>query len=104
MTPCAICEREGCELTRHHLLPQCRHRKPRFARSYTREEGLNRIALLCRACHSYIHSVLTEKELEAVYNTVEALRAHPEIERFRAWVGAKPPGYQPLSRKKKATR
>jgi hypothetical protein len=101
MPPCAICGRAETDLTRHHLLPQCRHRKARFARLHSREEGLSSIALLCKACHSYIHSVLTEKEMELSFNTIEALRQHPDVARFAAWLANKPPGYQPLSRRKR---
>ncbi len=91
-------------LTRHHLLPQSRHDKPRFARHFTREEGRSRIALLCKACHSFIHSIFTEKELEQNYNTLEALVAHPEVGRFAAWLAKKPPGFQPLSRRNRSRR
>lgn len=96
---CELCHRQGTPLTRHHLLPQCRHNKGSFRRKFDRQEGLNRIALLCTACHSCIHSVLSEKELESTYNTVDSLKAHPEIAKFAAWVATKAPGFQPLSRK-----
>jgi hypothetical protein len=96
---CELCLRQGTPLTRHHLLPQCRHNKGSFRRNFDRQEGLTRIAMLCTACHSCIHSVLSEKELESKYNTVESLREHPEIAKFAAWVGKKPAGFQPLSRK-----
>jgi hypothetical protein len=97
---CELCLREATPLTRHHLLPQCRHNKPRFSRHHTREEGLTRIALLCKACHSAVHSTLTEKQLEQTYNTIEALQSHPELERFLCWIRTKPPNFQPLSRKR----
>jgi len=104
MSPCTICTRLGVPLTRHHLLPQCRQNKPRFARHHTRQEGLERIALLCKACHSFVHSTLSEKELEQRYNTIEALLEHEEIRRFANWIRSKPPGYQLLSRKKSEPR
>jgi len=62
---------------------------------------MTRIALLCKACHSFIHALLTEKELEESYNSVELLRAHPEIKKFGQWLHAKPAGFQPLSRKRR---
>ena len=98
---CELCRRPATPLTRHHLLPRSRHNKPRFERHFSRQEGRERIALLCRACHSCVHSVLTEKQLEQQYNTLEALRAHEEIARFTAWLASKPPGFQPLSRRPK---
>lgn len=99
MDVCEICGRQGTPLTRHHLLPRSRHRKARFQRQYTREEALTAIAMLCRSCHSCVHGWLSEKELEQTYNTVEALRAHPGIADFAAWLSNKPAGFQPLFRK-----
>jgi len=49
-----------------------------------------RIALLCRPCHRYIHAVLSEKELENQYNTLEALKAHPDIQKFTHWIRKQP--------------
>ena len=97
--PCALCHRLNTPLTRHHLLPQSRHNKPRFARRHTKQEGRTRIALLCKACHSHVHSILSEKQLEAEFHTIEALAAHPDIARFTQWIASKPPSFQPLSRK-----
>ncbi len=99
MESCEICQRREVPLTRHHLLPQSRHNKPRFRREFTRAEGRERIAMLCPACHSCVHSLLTEKQLERDYNTIDSLRAHPQIQAFAAWLATKPPGFQPLSRR-----
>jgi len=46
---------------------------------------------LCNACHGMIHAVLTEKELEADYHSVEALLAHPQISQFVTWVARQSP-------------
>jgi len=104
MPPCAICGRPDTPLTRHHLLPQSRHNKPRFTRNHTKEEGLTRIALLCKACHSFVHSVFSEKELEQSYNSIEALRSHTEVAKFATWLSTKSSGFQPLSRKHRLRR
>jgi len=104
MPPCAICGRPDTVLTRHHLLPQSRHNKPRFARNHSKEEGRTRIAMLCKACHSFVHSLLTEKELEQTYDSIDALREHPDIARFASWLATRPPGFQPLSRKNRSRR
>lgn len=98
---CELCRRVGAPLTRHHLLPQSRHNKPRFQRQFTKEDGKTRIAMLCKACHSCVHSVLSEKELEQGYNTLEALAGHTEVAKFVAWVAGKPAGFQPLSPRRK---
>lgn len=57
------------------------------------------MADLCRPCHGFIHKVLTEKQLELEYNTVESLRAHPEIAKFVGWVAKRPPGLKVRSRR-----
>lgn len=99
MPLCEICGRPDTPLTRHHLLPQSLHNKPRFARNHSKAEGQKRIALICKACHSFIHSLLTEKQLEQSYHNLEALRAHPEIAKFASWICTKPASFQPLSRR-----
>ncbi|MEL6968202.1 MAG: HNH endonuclease [Pseudomonadota bacterium] len=49
--------------------------------------------LLHHLCHKEIHATLTEAELARVYNTVEALRAHPHLEKFARWLSKKPPDF-----------
>ena len=52
-----------------------------------------------RICHSKIHSLFTEQELRDSYDTLEKLRAHPEVaklsascaSRTRNTAGATPP-------------
>lgn len=46
-----------------------------------------------RICHSKIHSLFTNKELERGLFTFEALRAHEDIQRFITWVRKKPAEY-----------
>jgi hypothetical protein len=43
--------------------------------------------------------VLTNKELERDYNTLEALRCHPDIMQFCAWLARRPAGTFVRSRK-----
>lgn len=77
---CKICDREMIHhIEEHHLVPRC------FKGKQTID--------IHRICHRKIHSVLTEKELETTYNTVEALREHPEIAKFREWVAGKHPDF-----------
>lgn len=89
--PCELCGRFVERRTRHHLIPRSRHGNKRTKRSFSREE-LHRTVPLCSACHRQIHLILTEKELEREYNTVEALLSHPGISRFVRWVERKPHG------------
>ncbi len=65
----------------HHLVPRLRG-------------GANGpTVLLHQICHNEVHAALSETELARRYNTTDALRAHPRIARFVAWVRAKPPGF-----------
>jgi len=57
--------------------------------------------MICRDCHNQVHAVLTEKELETDYNTLETLLSHPEIAKFVAWMKKhKPSGRVQVRRKK----
>ena len=91
--PCAICGRDET-LTRHHLVPRTRHRNKRNKRDFDRKE-VKRTVGICRPCHSQIHAVLSEKELERGYRTVEALLAHPEVAKFAEWIATTPAGFKP---------
>ena len=44
-------------------------------------------------CHRAIHRALTNKELERLYASADALRAQPELARFIAWVANKDPDF-----------
>lgn len=46
--------------------------------------------MVCRPCHKNIHAVLSNKELERDYNTVDALRGHPRIKNFTRWIADRP--------------
>ena len=84
---CALCGRDA-PLTFHHLIPRSLHSNKWFKKNFSRErmqEGVE----LCRDCHSAIHQAADEKELARHYNTLEALRAHPEIGRFVEWVSGR---------------
>ncbi len=59
---------------------------------------------ICRPCHTQIHQVLSEKQLEREFNTVAKLRAHPEIAKFAAWIVARPSGFRAAMRSSKAVR
>ena len=84
---CALCDREGDKLTGHHLIPKMRHNK-KVKRETTLVER-NTKAPLCRPCHSQLHNLFTEKELEREYNTIEKLKAHPDVQKWIMWVKTK---------------
>ncbi|RJS92486.1 hypothetical protein [Salinisphaera sp. Q1T1-3] len=100
-TTCRICGRIGVKTTRHHLIPRRTHRQKRIRKRFDRDDRLGRILSVCRPCHSHIHAVLSEKALAEVYNTGEALRAHPDIAAFADWIADKPAGFRPTIRRPK---
>lgn len=57
-----------------------------------RVEMQTRIALLCRPCHSQVHAVLDNSQLVLAYHTIDALKTHPELAKFAAWIANKPAG------------
>jgi hypothetical protein len=76
---CPLCGRElipGPAVNYHHLIPKAYGGKRKYA--------------IHTVCHSKIHSVLSENELAAVYNTFESLRAHDAIAKFIRWLAPKP--------------
>jgi len=90
---CAICRRQAV-LTRHYLIPRTRHSNKRNKRVFDRQV-VKRTVGICRPCHSQIHAVLTEKEIERDFNSIDALLAHPEVAKFAAWIARKPDGFKP---------
>ena len=53
-------------------------------------------------CHRAIHAALSNRELERGYSDAEALRAHPELSKFVAWVAAKAPDFHAPTRRKRS--
>lgn len=82
---CALCQRDAMRLTKHHLTPRTRHHNKRVRRETTRKER-NQTVPFCRPCHNQVHALLTEKQLEREYYSVERLREHPEVQKWIAWV------------------
>lgn len=84
--PCGLCGRpmlDGPSVDAHHLLP--------------RSQGGRDTVMLHRVCHRKIHAELSEKELARQYNTLDALRAHPDIADFIRWVARKPPEFTAIT-------
>jgi hypothetical protein len=79
---CELCGLGKIPLTEHHLIPRMRHNK-RVKRDYGEER--NRKADVCKPCHRQLHELFTEKELEREYNTLEKLKASPEVRNWIEW-------------------
>jgi len=84
---CPLCERAipPAQRDAHHLVPK--------------SKGGRQTEFLHRICHRQIHALLTETELARRFNTVDALRAHPELAAFLAWVRDKPDDFFVRTRK-----
>ncbi|KAG7386024.1 hypothetical protein PHYPSEUDO_000879 [Phytophthora pseudosyringae] len=77
---CGMCER-AMNLTAHHVIPRVTHSK--YLRKGFTKEFLNTCIMICRQCHSKVHSVEDNKTLAREYNTLDKIMQHPEI---IAWV------------------
>ena len=87
---CELCGREAHRLERHHLIPRTTHRNKRNKKSFARKDVRGRILMLCSPCHKQLHATFAEKQLEYEYNTLAAIRAHPDIRKFVRWVRRRP--------------
>jgi hypothetical protein len=87
---CALCGRPIPRAQRdaHHLVPKSR--------------GGVKTVWLHRVCHRQVHAQFTETELARSYASAEALRAHPVMAHFLAWVGDKPPDFNPPIRRSRS--
>lgn len=82
---CPLCGRPipaDVPQSRHHLVPRLRGGKG------------GETVLLHQVCHNEIHATLSETELARDYSTIAALRAHPRLAAFIAWVQKRPPGFR----------
>lgn len=79
---CALCEREGVILTKHHLLP--------------REEGGKEahIAMVCQDCHKHIHALYTNKELAIRLDSITKLKEDEQISKYLKFIRKQPPSKQ----------
>ena len=82
---CVFCERDGVNLTDHHLIPVTRHKNKKTKKEVPREER-HKTVDACRSCHNQIHIIWTEKELEREWNTVEKIKSHPDMQKFVQWI------------------
>jgi hypothetical protein len=77
---CFLCGRPlGQRVEYHHIVPKSR--------------GGRETAPVHPICHRVIHRTFANKALERDFASAEALRGHPEIARFIAWVAGKDPDF-----------
>lgn len=80
---CPICGRESDDtLNEHHLFPQVKGGK--------KKEKVT----LHSMCHSKIHSVFTEWELNHYYHTIERIMENEDMQKFAKWMAKKPLGFK----------
>lgn len=85
---CYLCERPlGTRIECHHPVPKSR--------------GGRETVPVHPICHRTIHAVLGTKDLARVYASGEALRAHPELAKFIAWVADKDPDFHAPTRRRR---
>ena len=81
---CVLCGREQ-PLTFHHVIPRTLHRK-RWVKARFSVSALQSGLWLCRDCHDAVHRFISHRELAESFHSLEALRGHPEVAKFVAWV------------------
>jgi len=81
---CELCEREVARVTRHHLRP--------------REHGGTETALLCSACHRQVHALFTNRTLAHELDSLEKLRAHPQMRSYLRWARRQADRHIPVRR------
>jgi hypothetical protein len=81
---CPLCERpipREAKQSHHHLIPKLKGGKG------------GPTVLLHQICHNEIHASLSEAELARSFSTIDALKSHPRIAKFIAWVAKRPPTF-----------
>lgn len=90
-TTCFLCGRPlGRRIDWHHAVPKSR--------------GGRETVPIHPICHNAIHALIDNALLARRFSTADALRAHPELARFVAWVQGKPPDFHAPTRKRRRGR
>ncbi|CUH78202.1 hypothetical protein [Tropicibacter naphthalenivorans] len=85
---CPLCGRPippEAKQSLHHLIPKLKGGKG------------GPTVRLHQICHNEIHARFTEAELARDLHDVDALRAHPDMQGFLAWVAKRPPTFHARS-------
>ena len=86
---CPICERETPEalIEKHHTTPK--------------SKGGKKTERVCINCGDMIHKLIPLNELKKTYNSIEALKEHPEIQKWVAWAKKRPQNFSVCMARKK---
>ena len=88
---CQLCDREVESLERHHLVP-------RKGRSGKRPSEA--VVLVCAQCGDQVHMLFDNKTLRDELNTIDALRANPDMARYLDWIRRKPDTRFPVRKRR----
>ena len=83
---CELCGSKIDYLNFHHLIPRTLHANKKYQKLYEKLFMANHGCWICKQyCHKQIHVFITEKEMGMLYNSIEKLRAHPEVKKYIEW-------------------
>lgn len=57
-----------------------------YAGGWHPEWALNKVAWLCRACHSYVHRIASNEELAKELYSVDLLLDREDVQKWAVWV------------------
>ncbi|MFC4637855.1 HNH endonuclease [Deinococcus hohokamensis] len=81
---CVLCGREAPALTDHHLVPKSQGRRQGV------KLGEIPTVKMCPACQGFLSKTFSNAELANELNTVGALQAREEVQKFVKWVQKQP--------------
>jgi transcription elongation factor Elf1 len=89
---CPICGRETPTefIEKHHLIPKSK-------------KGRETVDVCCN-CGDMIHKIIDLKSMQTVFNTIEAIKSHPDIQKWAKWISKKPNDFSVCMAQKKRRR
>ena len=86
-TACELCGRTTKRgTTEHHLIPRTCHSNKWFKKRFSRQQ-MQMTVNFCHDCHRAVHNLVPdEKQLGRNLHSLAALRAHPKLQKFIAWI------------------